>query len=80
MIAQICPEQGGDDNSRQDHQAAHRRRPALRQEMRRRPVVANWLAFALFEAQGGDDARPKEEHEEERCRGGAAGSEGNITK
>ena len=77
---EIGPQQRGGEQAEQDHQAAHRRRAFLGQEMRGRSVGADRLALALFQAQRGDDRRAEEEDQEQPGRRRAERAEGQIAK
>ncbi len=77
---EIGPQQRRDDEPRQNHEAAHRRRAFLCQKMRLRTISADRLALALFEAQGRNGARAEKEDEEQRRRRRAAGAKGDVTK
>ena len=77
---QARPQQRGRDQPEQDHQAAHRRRALLGQQMRGRAVGADRLALALFEPQRRDDRRPEEEHEEQPGRRRAERAERQIAE
>ena len=79
-VLRVRPQHGRNRDTRQDHQPAHRRRAALRHEMRRRPVLADRLTLALAQAQVIDDPRTEQEHEHERGHHRAAGAHRQIAE
>jgi hypothetical protein len=79
-VVQIAPKQRRHGHAGEDHQPAHGRCALLGDQMPLRPVGADRLALALADAQGADDLRAEEEHEQERRQHGAAGAEGNVSK
>src|SRR4051812_4814200 len=79
-IERIGPQHGRDDESRKDHQAAHRGRALLADDMGLRAIGADRLALALAQAKVIDNPGAEQEHEQ--CTGdhGAAGPEGDVTE
>src|SRR5690606_14242504 len=73
------PEKGGDQERRQDQQAAHGGRAGLG-EMALRAVVADRLALALLPAPKVDQRAPEQEAEDQRSGEGPAGAEGDVAK
>src|SRR6188474_1967507 len=64
----------------QDHQPAHGRRTLLGDEMRRRTIAADRLAFSLLETQHVDDRAREQEDENKGGDDCAARTEGDVTK
>src|ERR1700690_4023874 len=61
---EIGPQQSGDKEAEQDHEAAHGGRTFFAEKVRRRSIGPNRLPLALFQPQRGDDRRTEEEDEE----------------
>ena len=64
-IAQVGPQQRGNEDARQDHQPAHGRRALLFDDVALRPVAADRLAAALLHLEQRNDARPEQEDEQQ---------------
>ncbi len=78
-ICQFHPQQRADHDRDQDHQAAHGRR-AFFLQMRFGAVAADRLAFALFHAQPADNARTKDETNDQRGQQCATGPERDVAE
>ena len=76
---EVAPQQCGDKQAGENHQPAHGGRAALGQ-VGLRPVAADRLALALFDAQGRNGARAKKEHEKQGGRNRPACPEGQVAE
>ena len=79
-IERVGPKQRRDDEARQDHQPAHRRRALLGDEVRGRAIGADRLAFALAQPQMIYDPGTEQEHEQRARHHRPAGAEGDVAK
>ena len=77
---EIGPQQRGDEEAEQDHEAAHRRRALFQKKVGGRAIGADRLPPMLFKPQRGDDRRTEEEDEEEPGPCGSERAEGEIAE
>ena len=77
-IAKVGPQQCRDENSRENHQAAHGGRTLLFNDMTLWSVQADWLSPALLHLEQGNDFWPENKNEQQCRDDGAARSGGQV--
>src|SRR5665648_93385 len=79
-VLQIAPQQHGDRDAREDHEAAHGGCALLLQKMALGALFTDRLALALADAQRPDHPRAEQEHEQQGRDHRPAGAERDVTE
>ena len=79
-VGRVGPQQSRDQHAGKNHQATHRRRAGLGDEVRFRTIGADRLAFSLQPPQPINDELAEQKHKQQRGDDRAAGPERDVAK